>query len=69
MQKSINEQYNVLIESRLTKLETLIENHEKTFERIERKIDKHFFWVLGLIVSSLVIPYLNAYLRYKGIAI
>jgi hypothetical protein len=74
--KNHEDKYNILIESRITKLETLLGVHETTFSsidarftRVESKIDRNFYWTVSLIVGSIVLPYLNAYLRYKGIAI
>lgn len=71
--KTINEQYNVLIESRLTRLETIaesqtriLERNDQKFERLESKIDSHFRWTIGLILASFFLPFVNAILKANG---
>lgn len=59
----VDQRYNILIESRLTKLETIIENHEKTFDRL----DRDYRWLIGILIISILLPYVNAILKTVGI--
>jgi hypothetical protein len=55
--QTIEQQYNILMESRVTRLETIVENINdtnknirETLIRLESKVDKHFMWTVGIIV-------------------
>jgi len=55
--QAIDRKYNILVESRITRLETIIENLNEndknireTLIRLENKVDKHFMWTIGMIV-------------------
>lgn len=65
MKQSMTEQYNILIESRLTRLETIAENQTETlkelktmFAKLSDKIDRNFYWTMALILGSLTAPIL-----------
>lgn len=86
------QQHNILIESRLTRLETLVEKNneqlnrlerhseiienrmdarckhmEETVSRIDTKLNQFFIWIVGLVVLSLMFPYVNIVLHAQGI--
>ncbi len=70
----MTEKYEILLESRLTKLETLIEVQQgyntqmiNRMDRMESKIDKHFYWTITLIIGSMLMPFVHTILRSKGL--
>ena len=42
--------YDLLFESRLSKVEATMDNVVQTLNRLESKVDKHFMWTVGIIV-------------------
>jgi len=42
--------YDLLFESRLSKVEATMDNVVQTLNRLESKVDKHFMWIVGIIV-------------------
>lgn len=77
----VDHRYNILIESRLTKLETIIESQKLQFDkfdsrmdrldsridRLESKFDKHFYWTTGLILIAILIPSIQLLLKVTGV--
>jgi hypothetical protein len=56
--QTIEQQYNILIESRLSRLETMQENMNENqknimniLSKLDSKVDSHFMWTIGLIMT------------------
>lgn len=69
----MNDKYSIILEGRLVRLETLIETQQETnkhifnrMDRMESKIDRHFYWTITLIIGSMLMPFIHSIFKAKG---